>query len=141
MHPDGYLAPLARSLAWHGVANGDSQQELEFLFGDKDLHTACLASREVEKPVGLLPGTVISPISAFSLLLPSFPPTAPADRGFYGISSGCSCHSFYSWSVKVEKVIYDISRGQWCLDICRAAHHQISTYHERHKMLCPLICS
>ena len=54
MHPDGYLAPrpLVPSLAWHGVANGDSQQELEFLFGDKDLHTARLASREVEKPAG-----------------------------------------------------------------------------------------
>ena len=47
-HQDGY--PLSRSLAWHGVANGDSQQELEFLFGDKDLHTARLASREASRP-------------------------------------------------------------------------------------------
>ena len=31
------------------MANGDSQQELEFLFGDKDLHTARLASQEASR--------------------------------------------------------------------------------------------
>ena len=50
MHNLMYLDtwPLALSLfglAWHGVANGDSQQELEFLFGDKDLHTALPPAR------------------------------------------------------------------------------------------------
>ena len=55
-------------LAWHGMANGDSQQELEFLFRDKDLHTASV--RQVVSPAGRT-GTVISPISAFSLLFPS----------------------------------------------------------------------
>ena len=128
MHPDGYLAPRplvpSRGMAWRMAIvnrNWNSCSEIRIY-----TPPASPVEKSRSQPVGLLPGTVISPISAFSLLLPSLPPTAPADRGFYGISSGCSCHSFYSWSVKVEKVIYDISRGQWRLDICRAAHHQIS---------------
>ena len=85
-------------VAWHGMANGDSQQELEFLFRDKDLHTAAAAVSQVvsptARPVGRT-GTVISPISAFSLsLFLSLPPTVLADRGFYGISSG-SGHTFF----------------------------------------------
>ena len=55
-------------------------------------------------PAGRLPGwtgTVISPISAFSLLFPS---RRSADRGFYGISSGSSGQTFIPQFAKVEKV-------------------------------------
>ena len=84
-------------VAWHGMANGDSQQELEFLFRDKDLHTASVSQ------VVSLAGrphwhSYFSDFGIFS------PPPALADRGFYGISSGSSGQTFIPQFAKVEKV-------------------------------------
>ena len=58
-------------VAWHGMANGDSQQELEFLFRDKDLHTASV--RQVVSPAAWPDWhSYFSDFGNFSPPLPSF---------------------------------------------------------------------
>ena len=76
MYPDGYLAPLrppSRGMAWRMAIvnrNWNSCSEIR-------IYTP--PASPVKKPAGQLTGTVISPISAFSLLLPSLPLLLPTE--------------------------------------------------------------
>ena len=96
---------VAARVAWHGELaivnrNWNSCSEIRIY---TPLPSPAV-SQEASQPVGYLvgrTGTVISPISAFSLLFPS---RRSADRGFYGISSGSSGQNFIPQFAKVEKV-------------------------------------